>query len=83
MGLKLGDVSPLAGMVTGEGLTADLMAKGIGGIIPAAITRDARKSREEEEKQKQAGGPPQGYAKGGKVKGCGCAKRGVKKCKLR
>jgi hypothetical protein len=51
MGLKLGDVSPLAGMLTGEGLTGKLIQQGVGGIIPMAIAKSATKSRKEEEEE--------------------------------
>jgi len=49
--MKLSDISPLAGMLTGEGAMGKLMAKGFGGAIPSAIARDAQKAREAEEAQ--------------------------------
>ena len=61
---KLGDVSPLAGMVTGEGLTGELMRKGLVGVVPQAIARDAYSGKEEEEKRKKQAA---GMKKGGKV----------------
>ena len=73
MGLKLGDVSPLAGMMTGEGLTGKLMRQGFGGMIPAAIARNMYDD-EEEKKRKTAGGTP--MKKGGKVKSSSASKRG-------
>ena len=73
MGLKLGDVSPLAGMMTGEGLTGKLMRQGFGGMIPAAIARNMYDG-EEEKKRKMAGGTP--MKKGGKVKSSSASKRG-------
>ena len=73
MGLKLGDVSPLAGMMTGEGLTGKLMRQGFGGMIPATIARNMYDD-EEEKKRKMAGGTP--MKKGGKVKSSSASKRG-------
>ena len=48
MGIRLHDVSPLSAMMTGRGAMGKLMAQGFGGMIPAAIARDARKQRAEE-----------------------------------
>ena len=48
MGIKIGDVSPLAGMVTGKGAMGKLAAKGFGGMLPALIARDAIKQRQAE-----------------------------------
>lgn len=50
MGLKLSDVSPLAGMVTGSGI-GKLMQQGLGGLIPMQIAKDAAKSEEERKKR--------------------------------
>ena len=71
MGIEIGDVSPLAGMMTGKGLMGELAGKGMMGLLPAAIARDAQ-SDEEEKRKKQpgAGGmAPAGtpMKKGGKV----------------
>ena len=83
---KLGDVSPLAGMMTGEGLTGDLMRKGLVGVVPQAIARDAYSSKEEEERRKkQASGMP--MKKGGKVSSAssradGCATKGKTRGKM-
>ena len=63
MGIKIGDVSPLAGMLTGKGMTGELMRQGFGGMIPSAIAKDAY-SDEEEKLKKQPGAP---MKKGGKV----------------
>ena len=60
---KLGDISPMAGMMTGEGLTGELMRKGVG-VVPQAIAKDAY-SDEEEKRKKQAAGAS--MKKGGKV----------------
>ena len=83
---KLGDVSPLAGMMTGEGLTGDLMRKGLVGVVPQAIARDAYSSKEEEERRKkQASGMP--MKKGGKVSSAssradGCCTKGKTRGKM-
>ena len=50
--MKLSDISPLAGMVTGKGAMGKLIGQGFGGILPAAIARDAQKATEEEERNK-------------------------------
>ena len=77
MGIQIGDVSPLAGMVTGKGALGELMRKGLGGMIPQAIAKDAY-SDEEEKLKKQPGAP---MKKGGKVSSAssradGCATKG-------
>jgi len=57
MGLKFGDVSPLAGMVTGEGMTGDLIRQGVGGLLPQMIAKDAYDSKQQSiagEKAKEA-----------------------------
>ena len=59
--MKLGDISPLAGVMTGEGMMGKLAGAGGLGLLPAAIARNAQ---EDEEKKKQAGAP---MKKGGKV----------------
>ena len=82
---KLGDISPMAGMMTGEGLTGELMRKGVG-VVPQAIARDAYSSKEEEERRKkQASGMP--MKKGGKVSSAssradGCATKGKTRGKM-
>lgn len=88
MGLKLGDVSPLAGMLTGEGLTGKLMRQGFGGMIPSAIAKSAYEE-EQERKKAEAGGiaPPPAMKKGGKVSSAssradGCAQRGKTRGKM-
>jgi len=90
MGLKLGDISPLAGLVTGKGMMGKLLAQGAGGLLGTAIARDAQKSNEfeEEEKRKQNQSPISGtteMAKGGKVRSAssradGIAQRGKTRC---
>ena len=92
MGLKFGDVSPLAGMLTGEGAMGKLIGKGFGGILPAAIARSAQKDAAEEERQKAiaASAAPvvagTGMKKGGKVtasrRADGIAQRGKTKGRM-
>jgi len=88
MGLKLGDVSPLAGMLTGEGAMGKLIGKGFGGILPAAIARSAQRDAAEEERQKAiaASAQGQGMKKGGKVSASrradGIAQRGKTKGRM-
>lgn len=68
--MKLSDVSPLAAMVTGEGALGKAMAQGFGGLLPAAIARNAQKDAAEEERQRMMAAPVQGQQpmkKGGKV----------------
>ena len=82
--MKLGDVSPLAGMLTGEGAMGKLMAQGFGGIIPSAIARQAQKDAAEEERQRAVAESAQGKGmkKGGVVaKGWGKA-RGARAAKV-
>jgi hypothetical protein len=63
MGLKLGDLSPLAGMATGKGLIGKLISQGVGGAIPAAIAKDAQKDdRMEQAKRMQAANAAQRMA---------------------
>lgn len=83
--MKFADVSPLAGMLTGEGAMGKLMAKGFGGMIPAAIARRAQKDAAEEARQKAVAASAQGtpMKKGGFVKAAdGIAKRGKTKGRM-
>jgi len=95
-GFKLGDISPLAGLVTGEGLTG----KVLGGILPMAM-RGRFGDGDDEDKVKKAavdasiktpgmkrGGAVKKYAKGGSVgsaskRADGCAQRGKTRGKMR
>jgi hypothetical protein len=65
---KLGDISPMAGMMTGEGVMGELMRKGAG-VIPQAIAKDAYSDEEEKRRKQAAGAAPTGATmkKGGKV----------------
>jgi len=81
MGIQIGDVSPLAGMMTGKGMTGELMRQGLGGMIPQAIAKDAYSDEEEEKRKKQMGAS---MKKGGKVSSAssradGCAVKGKTK----
>jgi hypothetical protein len=57
--MKLGDISPAAGIATGEGMIGKLAGKGGLGLLPAAIARNAQED-EEERKKKAAGGMKKG-----------------------
>jgi hypothetical protein len=65
---KLGDISPMAGMMTGEGVMGELMRKGAG-VIPQAIAKDAYSDEDEKRRKQAAGAAPTGATmkKGGKV----------------
>ena len=83
MGIQIGDVSPLAGMMTGKGMTGELIRGGFGGMIPQAIAKDAY-SDEEEKRKKQSGAS---MKKGGKVSSAssradGCAVKGKTRGKI-
>lgn len=87
MGLKFYDVSPLAAMLTGKGAMGKLMSEGVGGMIPAAIARDARKDAAEEERQKAiaASARGEGMKKGGMTaskRADGIAQRGKTRGKM-
>lgn len=77
-GLKLGDISPLAGLITGEGLTSSLM-----GGIPGLLSSLRSRGDEEEEVALEVAKKAPGMRKGGVVKsasrGNGCAIRGKTK----
>jgi hypothetical protein len=78
MGFKLGDISPVAGMVTGEGMTGDLMRQGFGGFLPQMIAKDAYDSKQRSIANKAAADeetPVKTMKKGGKVKASSASKR--------
>jgi hypothetical protein len=85
--LKLGDVSPLAGMITGEGLMGTLARNGGMGLVGKFATPDPEKEKKEAASKKATGMKRGGkvtscnMAKGGSVKsrGDGCASRGKTK----
>ena len=81
MGIKLHDVSPAAAMFTGKGEMGKLMAQGVGGVIPAAIAKDAQKAEEDRKKLEASYYAPRNMKKGGKVSSAsaradGCAVKG-------
>lgn len=89
MGLKIGDVSPLGGMLTGEGMLGKAMRQGVGGAIPYAIAKNAYDVDEEEKKRAMQGVPPvkaAGMKKGGKASASkradGIAQRGKTKGRM-
>jgi hypothetical protein len=73
MGIKLGDISPLAGAVTGKGMFGKGLSKladsGMGMLVPmsylAQSQRDKRRRREDRAGMPEMG---EGMRKGGKVK---------------
>ena len=78
--MKLGDLSPLAGIATGEGLMGKLTSLGGLGALASSFRDD-----EEEKRKKQAAGEP--MKKGGKVSSAssradGCAQRGKTRGKM-
>ena len=56
MGFNLGDISPLAGIVTGKGMIGKLAGKGILGFIPKMIANDAQEQRAAEAEAERIAG---------------------------
>lgn len=89
MGLKFGDISPLAGAVTGKGLTANA---GRNGAIDLAVKlASSDKNKDGKKAAPVAGGKPamrkggkvSSYAKGGSVtRGDGCVSKGRTKGRM-
>ena len=84
--MKLGDVSPLAGLVTGEGLMGKLTSLGGLGLVTDAIRDDEekRKKKEAENGVAPTGAP---MKKGGKVSSAssradGCCIKGKTRGKM-
>ena len=82
--MKLSDISPLAGIATGEGMIGKLASAGGLGLLPAVISRDAQSDDEEEKRKKQMGAS---MKKGGKVSSAssradGCAVKGKTKGRM-
>ncbi len=85
MKLKLGDVSPLAGLLTGEGVMGTLARSGAMGLVGKLATpdpeKDARTAKELAAKEAAAKSGAKGMKRGGSVKfrHDGCAQRGKTK----
>ena len=79
--MKLGDISPAAGIATGEGMIGKLAGKGGLGLLPAAIARNAQED-EEERKKKAAGGMKKGGAVSASRRADGIAQRGKTRGKM-
>ena len=86
MDIKLSDVSPLAGMLTGKGAMGKAMRQGFGGIIPAAIARDAYSDEEDQQKQAQLAAQMSSnklrMKKGGVTRADGCITKGHTKGRM-
>jgi hypothetical protein len=76
----LGAISPAYGVLTGEGEMGRMAKKGMMGLLPRMIAKNA--SAEEEEKQRAAA-EGRAMKKGGYVKAAdGCAKKGKTKGRM-
>ena len=53
MGIKIGDISPVAGIATGKGLFGKMSSQGLLGMLPEQIT-DAKLRREQREREAAA-----------------------------
>jgi hypothetical protein len=79
--MKLGDISPIAGIATGEGMIGKLAGKGGLGLLPAAIARNAQED-EEERKRRAASGMKKGGAVSASRRADGIAQRGKTRGKM-
>ena len=85
--MEFSDISPAAAMFTGKGTMGKLMAQGVGGVIPAAIAKDAQKAEEDRKKLEASYHAPQNMKKGGKVSSAssradGCCVKGKTKGRM-
>ena len=84
--MKLGDISPIAGIATGEGMIGKLAGKGGLGLLPAAIARNAQEDEEERKRRAAGGAPTTSMKKGGAVSASrradGIAQRGKTRGKM-
>lgn len=77
----LGNFSPAYGTLTGEGEMGKAASKGMFGLIPRLLAKDAQSAEEEEKKRAAAEG--RAMKKGGYVKAAdGCAKKGKTKGRM-
>jgi hypothetical protein len=84
--MKFSDVSPLAGIATGEGL-GNLTQFGALGAVADAIRRDREKDKERQQQQQTGVAPASAMKAGGKVSSAskradGCAIRGKTRGKI-
>jgi hypothetical protein len=82
--MKLGDLSPLAGLAANEGVLSKLASAGGLGLLPAVMSRDSQSDDEEEKRKKQMGAS---MKKGGKISSAssradGCAVKGKTKGRI-
>lgn len=68
--MKFSDVSIPAAIISGEGGLNRALQQGVGGIAAQQLAKLSAKRKK-------------GMKAGGKVRGCGCAIKGVKKAKVR
>ena len=79
----LGNFSPAYGTLTGEGEMGKMASKGMFGLVPRLLAKDAQKDAEEERKRAAAEGRAPAMKKGGYVKAAdGCAKKGKTKGRM-
>jgi hypothetical protein len=70
MGIKIGDISPLGGAITGEGILGKGLVAAGDALGPAAglMPMVASKLEKRRKRKKKPGEPDDGMRKGGKVK---------------
>ena len=81
MGLKIGDTSPLAAAVTGEGFASNL---GTASYMNADRVKEEKEAKEAEEaeRKKRSGMKKGGAVKSASARGDGCAQRGKTKGRM-